>query len=154
MQMSGLAELITVSRLWKQWLDPRFAVCVLNNRELAEVTWEQREMEAEPRFADSQALPDFDYAGYARLLGLQAKRIEDPEQLGAAWDEALAADRPYLIEVVTDPDVPLLPPFPAGRDKAETMAQALEQEGPAADGARQLLRTYTEQEESAGGHTG
>ncbi|MGM0930798.1 MAG: thiamine pyrophosphate-requiring protein [Actinomycetota bacterium] len=154
MQMSGLAELITVSRLWKQWLDPRFAVCVLNNRELAEVTWEQREMEAEPRFADSQELPDFDYAGYARLVGLQAKRVEDPEQLGAAWNEALAADRPYLIEVVTDPDVPLLPPFPAGREKADTMAQALEQEGPAADGAKHLLRTYTEQEESANGHPG
>ena len=148
MQMAGLTELITVSRLWKQWADPRFIVCVLNNRELTEVTWEQREMETEPRFADSQALPDFNYAGYAELLGFDGIRVEDPELLGAAWERALAADRPCIIEVVADPDVPLLPPFPGGRKQAESMFEAMEKEGPQTQHARDLLAVYLRQEQA------
>lgn len=148
MQMAGLTELITVSRLWQQWADPRFIVCVLNNRELAEVTWEQREMETEPRFAESQALPEFNYAGYAELLGFEGIRVEDPELLGKAWDRALAADRPCIIEVVSDPDVPLLPPFPGGRAQAKSMLEAMEKEGPQTQHARDLLAVYLRQEEA------
>ncbi|NKX54342.1 thiamine pyrophosphate-requiring protein [Arthrobacter mobilis] len=147
MQMSGLAELVTVGRMWKQWQDPRFVVCVLNNRELTEVTWEQREMEGEPRFPDSQELPDVNYADYARLLGMDGLRVEDPDQLGAAWEQALAADRPFLLEVLTDPEVPLLPPFPAGATKAETMRQGLGAEGSAGGHARELLERYVALEE-------
>ena len=148
MQMAGLSELITVSRLWPRWADPRFVVMVLNNRELAEVTWEQREMEGDPRFEQSQALPDFSYARYAELLGLQGIRVEDPAQIGPAWDAALDADRPVLIEVLSDPDVPLLPPFPAGRTKGQDMMDALEKEGPDTAHARELLETYLRQEQS------
>ena len=148
MQMAGLTELVTVSRLWKNWKDPRFIVCVLNNRELAEVTWEQREMETEPRFADSQALPDFNYAGYAELLGFKGIRVEDPELLGEAWDSALAASMPCIIEVVSDPDVPLLPPFPGGKTQGASMMEALEKEGPQTQHARDLLSVYLRQEES------
>ncbi|WP_104160176.1 thiamine pyrophosphate-requiring protein [Arthrobacter sp. ZGTC212] len=151
MQMAGITELITVSRLWQQWEDPRFVVCVLNNRELAEVTWEQREMETEPRFPDSQALPDFNYAGYAELLGFEGIRVDDPEQLGAAWDQALAADRPCIIEVVSDPDVPLLPPFPGGKAQAASMMEAMEKEGPQTQHARDLLSVYLRQEEALEG---
>ena len=147
MQMAGLSELITVSRLWPRWADPRFVLMVLNNRELAEVTWEQREMEGDPRFEQSQALPDFSYARYAELLGLQGIRVEDPAQIGPAWDAALDADRPVLIEVLSDPDVPLLPPFPAGRSKGQDMMEALEKEGPDTAHARELLETYLRQEE-------
>ncbi|WP_312182843.1 thiamine pyrophosphate-requiring protein [Arthrobacter sp.] len=150
MQMAGLSELITVSRLWPQWADPRFVVLVLHNNELAEVTWEQREMEGDPRFEKSQALPDFSFARYAELLGLQGIRVDDPAQLGAAWDAALDADRPALIEVMADPDVPLLPPFPAGKEKGRTMMDALAQEGPDTQHARELLRTYLVQEEKLG----
>ncbi|NUP60059.1 MAG: thiamine pyrophosphate-requiring protein [Pseudarthrobacter sp.] len=146
MQMSGAAELVTVAHRWQHWHDPRFVVCVFNNRELTEVTWEQRESEAEPRFAASQQLPDFPFAGYAELLGLRGIRVEDPEDIGAAWEEAFAADRPVLIEVLTDPEVPLLPPFPAGKEKAETMRKGLAAED---DGGRAsaLLDTYVSQEE-------
>lgn len=147
MQMAGLSELITVSRLWPRWADPRFVLMVLNNRELAEVTWEQREMEGDPRFDQSQALPDFSYAAYAELLGLQGIRVEDPAQIGAAWDAALDADRPVLIEVLSDPDIPLLPPFPAGRTKGQDMLDALEKEGPDTAHARELVETYLRQEE-------
>ncbi|MEB7504366.1 thiamine pyrophosphate-requiring protein [Arthrobacter koreensis] len=147
MQMAGLSELITVSRLWPRWADPRFVLMVLNNRELAEVTWEQREMEGDPRFDQSQALPDFSYARYAELLGLQGIRVDDPARIGPAWDAALDADRPVLIEVLSDPDVPLLPPFPAGRTKGRDMMDALEKEGPDTAHARELLETYLRQEE-------
>jgi pyruvate dehydrogenase (quinone) len=146
MQMLGNAELVTVAHRWRQWADPRFVVCVLHNRDLAEVTWEQREMEGDPRFDDSQSLPDFPYAGYADLLGLTGIRVTDPAQLGSAWDRALAADRPVVLEVLTDPDVPLLPPFPAGESKLGSFRAGLEQEGPSGAHARRLLDAYAEHE--------
>jgi pyruvate dehydrogenase (quinone) len=146
-QMTGIAELVTVSRLWREWADPRFVVCVLNNGDLAEVTWEQREMEGEPRFPASQALPDFPYAEYAELLGLRGERVEDPEQLAAAWERALSADRPVLLEVKTDASIPLLPPFPGGAAKLDTMRGALEAEGSSGERARRLLDEYASHEE-------
>jgi len=150
MQMAGVAELATVAHRWQQWPDPRFVVCVFNNRELAEVTWEQRESEAEPRFTDSQELPEFPFAGYAELLGLTGIRVEDPELLGDAWEQAFAADRPVVIEVLTDPEIPLLPPFPAGREKAANMRKGLAAEDGSGH-AEALLDTYTAQEERPGG---
>ncbi|MBM9466103.1 thiamine pyrophosphate-requiring protein [Nakamurella leprariae] len=146
MQMTGLAELVTVARMWPRWSDPRFVVCVLHNGDLAEVSWEQREMEGDPRFADSQDLPAFPYAAYADLLGLRGIRVDDPERLGAAWDAALTADRPVVLEVLTDPAVPLLPPFPAGAAKLEQMRTGLQQEGAAGRHAAELLETYAAQE--------
>lgn len=110
MQMTGLAELVTVAARWRDWADPRFVVCVLNNRDLAEVSWEQREMERQPRFAASQDLPDVPYAGYAELLGLRGVRVTSAGEMAAAWEAALTADRPLVIDAVTDPAIPLLPP--------------------------------------------
>jgi pyruvate dehydrogenase (quinone) len=110
MQMNGLAELITVAARWRDWADPRFVVCVLNNRDLAEVSWEQRETEGEPRFAASQDLPDVPYARWAELLGLRGVRVSTPDDLDSAWDTALRADRPVVIDAVVDPAIPLLPP--------------------------------------------
>ena len=102
MQMNGLAELITVADRWRDWADPRFVVLVLDNRDLAEVTWEQREHGGRPAVRPRQDVPPFAYAGYARLLGLRGIRVEGGAIVGAAWDEALAADRPVLIEAVVD----------------------------------------------------
>ena len=135
---------------WRDWADPRFVVCVFNNRDLAEVSWEQRETESEPRFPDSQEIPDFPYAGYAELLGLTGIRVDAPGQLGDAWDRALAADRPVVLEVLTDPDVPLLPPFPAGARKLDDMRSALAGEGSAGQRALELLDTYAGQEGRGG----
>jgi pyruvate dehydrogenase (quinone) len=146
MQMAGVAELITVAHHWREWADPRFVVCVFSNHDLAEVSWEQRETESEPRFPDSQEIPDFPYAGYAELLGLVGIRVEDPELLGDAWEQAFAADRPVVLEVLTDPNVPLLPPFPAGAEKLDAMRSALADEGGAGEHARKLLDTYAEGE--------
>jgi pyruvate dehydrogenase (quinone) len=122
LQMIGLNALIGVARDWRSWTDPRLVVLVLNNRDLSYVTWEQRVMEGAPRFAGSQDVPDFPYARYAELLGLRGIRVERPDEVSHAWDEALAADRPIVIDAVTDPEAPPLPPElrPAQRDKLRT----------------------------------
>ena len=110
MQMSGINGLIEVAKYWKRWADPRLVVMVLNNRDLNFVTWEQRVTEGNPKFSGSQDLPDFAYADYARLLGLDGVRVERPEDVGPAWERAFAADRPFLVEMVADPNVPPVPP--------------------------------------------
>jgi pyruvate dehydrogenase (quinone) len=116
MQMNNMAELITVQRYWHRWADPRLIVCVLNNEDLSEVTWEQRATEGNPRYAATQDLPNVPYAKFAGMLGLKGIYVDDPEDLEAAWRDALAADRPVVLEVKTDANVPPLPPhITAGR---------------------------------------
>lgn len=110
MQMNGNAELVTVAKYWKEWKDPRLIVLVLNNRDLNMVTWEQRVLAGDPKYKASQELPDFPYARYAESLGLKGIRVDKPEQIARAWDEALTADRPVVLEAYVDPDVPPLPP--------------------------------------------
>ncbi len=110
MQMNGINVLISVADRWRDWKDPRLVVLVLNNGDLNLVTWEQRVMGGDPRFEDSQRLPGFAYAEYARLLGLEGARIEDAAQVGPALDRALAADRPMVLEVMADPEIPPMPP--------------------------------------------
>jgi pyruvate dehydrogenase (quinone) len=139
MQMNGLTELVTVAKEWRSWSDPRFIVLILNNRDLNYVTWEQRAMEGEPRFAPSQELPDVPYARYAELLGLRGIRIDNPDRIASAWDEALRADRPIVLDAVTDPAIPTLPPEPS-KEVREKIAQAMEKEGEPRDVLRQLAR--------------
>jgi pyruvate dehydrogenase (quinone) len=124
MQMNGLAELLTVRRYWQEWSDPRLVVAVLHNNDLNQVTWELRAMGGTPAFVESQALLDVSYAAFAESIGLGAITVTDPEQLGDAWRRALSADRPYVLDVHCDPDVPPIPPH---TDLAEmtAMAQAL-----------------------------
>jgi pyruvate dehydrogenase (quinone) len=110
MQMLGNNGLITISKYWKRWKDPRLVIMVLHNNDLNQVTWEQRVMSGDPKFSGSQDVPDFPYAEYAKLLGLKGVYVNDPEKIGDAWDDVLSADRPAVLEVVTDPNVPPLPP--------------------------------------------
>ena len=110
MQMNNLAEMITVAKYWKAWTNPTFVVCVFNNQDLNQVTWEQRVMEGDPKFDASQSIPDLRYHKFAELIGLRGIFVDRPDQLGAAWEEALAADCPVILEVKTDPEVPPLPP--------------------------------------------
>ena len=124
MQMNGLAELITIKHYWQDWADPRLIVAVLHNNDLNQVTWEMRAMEGAPKFTESQRLPDVDFAAFAASLGLQAITVDKPDDIGAAWDRALAADRPTLLDVHTDPNVPPIPPhatFEQAKDAAEAM---------------------------------
>ncbi|MVF24023.1 thiamine pyrophosphate-requiring protein [Methylocaldum sp. BRCS4] len=110
MQMNGNAELVTVEKYWKEWRDPRFIVLVLNNRDLNQVTWEQRALAGDPKYEASQDVPDFPYAKYAESLGFMGIKVDKPEDIAPAWERAFAADRPVLLEAYTDPNVPPLPP--------------------------------------------
>ena len=110
MQMNGLNSCITVAKYWKEWKDPRWITLVLNNRDLNQVTWEQRIMTGDPKFEASQDLPDFPYARYAESLGLRGIRVDHPDGVGDAWDQALRSGRPVVLEAITDPDTPTLPP--------------------------------------------
>jgi pyruvate dehydrogenase (quinone) len=110
MQMNGLNELITIAQYWHQWSDPRLIVLVLHNNDLNMVTWEQRAFAGDARFDASQTLFDFPYARYAELIGLEGIRVDHPDAVASAWDQALSAERPVVVEAITDPDVPPLPP--------------------------------------------
>jgi pyruvate dehydrogenase (quinone) len=110
MQMLGNNGVLTIAHYWKEWSDPRLVILVLNNGDLNQVTWEMRVMEGNPKFEASQDICDFPYARYAELVGLRGIRVNTPDEIGPGWDAAFAADRPVVLEVVTDPDVPPLPP--------------------------------------------
>jgi pyruvate dehydrogenase (quinone) len=123
-QMLGVNGLIDIARYRERWSNQQLVVLVLNNRDLNQVTWEQRVLAGDPKLEASQVLPDFPYARYAELLGLGGIRVDDPERIADAWDEALSADKPVLIEAVTDPEVPPLPPH-IRFEQAKKLAKAL-----------------------------
>ena len=110
MQMNNMAELITIAKYWHRWQNPRLVTCVFNNQDLNEVTWEQRVMNGNPRYDASQDIPDVRYSQFAELIGLKGIFVDNAEDLGAAWDEALAANRPVVLEVKTDREIAPLPP--------------------------------------------
>ncbi len=110
MLMNGINCLITIADYWEEWSDPRLIIMVLANHDLNQVTWEQRIMTGDPKYEASQDVPDFPFARYAEMLGLTGIRVSTPEEVGPAWDRALAADRPVVYEALTDPEVPTLPP--------------------------------------------
>jgi pyruvate dehydrogenase (quinone) len=124
MQMNGLAELITIKHYWRHWEDPRLVIAVLHNNDLNQVTWEMRAMEGSPKFAESQTLPDISYAKFASDLGLASHTVTDPDQLSDVWNQALAADRPTVLDVHCDPDIPPIPPhstFEQMKDAAKAL---------------------------------
>jgi pyruvate dehydrogenase (quinone) len=110
MQMNNMAELITVAKYWREWSNPKWVVCVFNNQDLNQVTWEQRVMEGDPKFNATQQIPDVPYHRFGELIGLRGIYVDNPDRLAMAWEEALASDRPVVLEVKTDPEVPPLPP--------------------------------------------
>jgi pyruvate dehydrogenase (quinone) len=141
MQMNGINSLITIAHRWKKWARPGLVVMVLNNGDLNEVTWEQRLLGGDPRFKDSQYLPDFSYAEYAALLGLKGIRVDRPENIASAWDEAIGADRPAVIEMMVDPEVPPLPPH-IELKKARTYLQALMKDPAGGEALRATIKQW------------
>ena len=146
MQMNGLAELITITRYWEQWADPRLIVAVLHNNDLNQVTWEMRAMEGAPKFTESQTLPDVDYAAFARSIGLKAINVDTPAQLGPAWESALAADRPTVLDVLCDANVPPIPPHATLEQAKDTAAALLHGDedawGIVKEGVKQKVQQY------------
>jgi pyruvate dehydrogenase (quinone) len=110
MQMNGMAELITAKKYFHRWEDPRLVVLVLNNQDLNQVTWEQRALQGDPKNPTTQDIPEVNYAQYAQLIGLKGVRVETPDEIEGAWDQAFFADRPVVVDALCDPNVPPLPP--------------------------------------------
>jgi pyruvate dehydrogenase (quinone) len=143
MQMNNMAELITVAKYWRQWQSPCWICAVFNNEDLNQVTWEQRVMEGDPKFNASQQIPNVPYHKFADLIGLKGIFVDDPEQVARAWESALAADRPVVLEFKTDPEVPPLPPHITLK-QAKAFAETLLKGDPSESGiimgtARQVL---------------
>lgn len=133
MQMLGINGVITIAHRYKDWADPRLVIAVLDNGDLNMVTWEQRAMGGDRKFEGSQVLPAFPYAEFARSLGLQGILVDRPEAIASAWDEALRADRPLLLQFKTDPKVPPVPPHVTAK-QMKSYAKALTQRDPEAIG--------------------
>jgi pyruvate dehydrogenase (quinone) len=145
MQMNNMAELITVAKYWRRWQDHRWIACVFNNEDLNQVTWEQRIINGDPKFEASQQIPNVPYHRFAEMIGLRGIYVDDPRQLGSAWDQALASDIPVVMEVKTDPEVPPLPPH-ITLQQARNFSLALAKGDPNEMGmirgaARQVLET-------------
>jgi pyruvate dehydrogenase (quinone) len=146
MQMNGMAELITIARYREQWADPRLVVAVFHNDDLNQVTWEMRSMEGAPKFVPSQSLPDVDYAAFARSLGLSGINVDMPDDVGPAWEAALSAAGPTVLDIRCDPDVPPIPPH-ATFEQAKATASALvhgdeDARGVVVQGIKQKVQQY------------
>lgn len=140
MQMVSMNELITIAKYYREWSDPRLVIIVLNNRDLNMVTWEQRMQSGEPKFEASQKIPDVPYGSFAELLGLKGIRVERPEDISLALDEALAADMPTVLDVVVDADVPVLPSH-VSMDQLSKFSKALLKGDPESAGImRQIIK--------------
>jgi len=142
MQMNNMAELITVAKYWREWASPTWVCLVLNNRDLNQVTWEQRIMEGNPKFEASQTIPDVPYHRFAEMIGLNGILVDRPESIGPAWDAALASGVPTVIEVRTDPEVPPMPPhltFKQMRNFVASAASDPERGGVLLNTARQVF---------------
>jgi pyruvate dehydrogenase (quinone) len=122
--MLGMNEMLTVKRYMDRWDDKRLIFCVFNNQDLNQVTWEQRVMEGDPKYMGTQWLPDFEYAKYGELCGLKGIFCDNGDDMRAAWEEALGANKPVVLEVKTDPEVPPLPPH-ITREQAKKMTKAM-----------------------------
>ena len=121
MQMNGLNVMITVSKYWRRWSNPTFILMVLNNEDLNQVTWEERVQLGDGKTPLTQTIPNFPYHKYAELLGFKGIYCDDPERIGAAWDEALASDCPVIMNMKADPNVPPLPPHITLKDAKNFM---------------------------------
>jgi pyruvate dehydrogenase (quinone) len=143
-QMLGINGMIDIARYRDRWVNQQLVVLVLHNNDLNQVTWEQRVMSGDPKLDVSQTLPEFPYARYAELLGLKGIRVDAPEQVGPAWDEALAAGTPVVLEAITDPEVPPLPPH-ITFEQASKMAHALPGDPARGEIMRQALKSKVDE---------
>jgi len=151
MQMNNMAELITVAKYMDRWQDKRLVTCVFNNQDLNEVTWEQRVMNRNPRFDASQDIPDVRYSKFAELIGLKGIYVDNPQDLGSAWDEALSADRPVVLEVKTDREIAPLPPHISLKEARKFMFSMVGDDDAGhviRDTARQIVNAVLHKEKS------
>ena len=151
MQMNNMAELITIAKYKDRWTDKRLVTCVFNNEDLNEVTWEQRVMNGNPRYDASQDIPDVRYSQFAELIGLKGIYVDQPEDVAVAWEEALSADRPVVLEVKTDPEIAPLPPHISLKEARHFMMSMTKDDDAGhviADTARQVINKVLNREDA------
>jgi pyruvate dehydrogenase (quinone) len=147
MQMNNMAELITVAKYCQGWADKRWVCCVFNNEDLNQVTWEQRIIEGDPKFEATQRIPNVPYHRFAELIGLRGIYVDNPDRLGPAWEEALASDRPVVLEVKTDPEIAPLPPHVSLAEAKKFLSSVAREKGALhtfGDTARQAINAVFE----------
>jgi pyruvate dehydrogenase (quinone) len=140
MQMLGINGMITIKKYWKRWKDPRLMILVLHNNDLNMVSWEQRALVGDPKFDASQDLPDFPYAAYAKMLGLEGIKVEHADDVPAAFDEAMMCRKPVLVEALTDPAVPMLPPHISVEQTKHFMSSLIHGDSDAWDMVKQTYK--------------
>ncbi|MGH9101381.1 MAG: thiamine pyrophosphate-requiring protein [Acidimicrobiales bacterium] len=145
MQMGGMAEMLTAAKYYKTWSDPRMVVLVLNNEDLNQVTWEQRAMEGDPRFDASQAIPYVSYADWASMIGLRGIKVTSSDQLEGAWKEAFASERPVIVDVLTSPDEPPMPPHVTFQQASNLARSVIGAPGEGATGAIEGVREMVQE---------
>ena len=116
MQMNGLNVMITISKYWKEWSKPEADRHGAEQPGPEPGDLEERVQLGDGKTESTQSIPDFAYHSYAELLGLTGIVVRHVDQLGAAWDEAFNADRPVIMNVYADPNVPPLPPHITFKD--------------------------------------
>ncbi|MBV8302127.1 MAG: thiamine pyrophosphate-requiring protein [Candidatus Dormibacteraeota bacterium] len=141
MQMGGMAETLTAAKYYRTWKDPRLVVFVLNNEDLNQVTWEQRVMAGDPKFEASQVIPYVPFEQWAEMIGLRGIKVDSPEQVDSAWEQAFSADRPVIINAITDPEEPPLPPH-VTVEQAKSMSESVLKGDPA--GLRDMVTAMRE----------
>jgi pyruvate dehydrogenase (quinone) len=151
MQMNNMAELITIAKYYARWPDKRLVICVFNNEDLNEVTWEQRVMNGNPRYDASQDIPDVRYSKFAEMVGLKGIFVDKPGDLAGAWQDALASDGPVVLEVKTDPEIAPLPPHISFKEAKKFMFSMTKDDDAGhviGDTARQVINAVLHREDA------
>jgi benzoylformate decarboxylase len=107
-------SMYTIQALWTaahHKIGAKFVICNNHSYELLKLNiqqyWRERQL-PERDFPASFDLndPDIRFDELARAMGVQAVRVERPEQIGPAIHQALADDQPFLIDLVITNEVP------------------------------------------------
>ncbi|HEY6115897.1 MAG TPA: thiamine pyrophosphate-binding protein [Candidatus Dormibacteraeota bacterium] len=106
-------SMYTIQALWTaahHGIGAKFVICNNGSYKLLKLNiqqyWRERGL-AEHDFPASFDLmrPDIRFDQLARAMGVQAVRVERPEEIGPALDAALADDSPFLIDLVLTDEV-------------------------------------------------
>jgi pyruvate dehydrogenase (quinone) len=84
------------------------------------------------------------------LIGLKGIYVENPNDLGSAWEEALSTDRPAVLEVKTDAEIAPLPPHVSLKEAKGFMFSMVRDDDAAhvlRDTAKQVLNAVLHRED-------
>jgi len=80
-------------------------------------------------------------------LGLKGIELTDSQKIGAAWESALSADRPVVIDAHCDPDVPPLPPHITFEQAKGYLSSIFKGDPNLGQSARQMMSSFLSRSE-------